>query len=166
MHQKVQSYLAAVKKTFPKYFDKAYVLDVWAANINGHFRDLFTNCNYIGLDLWPAPNVDIVCNINDYNPNKKFDTIFSIEMLEHDITRSDSLKKMYSLLKKWGLLICTAAGIARREHWTKERWPQDSPMTNNYYRNIDSQDILSIFPDAKIEEDSDRSDIRFRVIKK
>ena len=166
MHQKVKHYLSAVKSLFPKNFDKSYVLDVGCADINGNFRDMFTNCHYIGIDLWPAENVDVVVNVNDYKPDRKFDTVFSVEMLEHDKTRRESLKTMYGLLKQWGLLVVTAAWISRREHGTKDRGPSDSPMTNDYYRNIDSQDILEIFPDASIEEDDDRSDIRFYVIKK
>lgn len=166
MHKIVRNYLEAVKKTFPKYFDKSIVLDVGSADINWNFRNLFTNCHYIGIDLWKTKNVDIVIDINDYNPWILFDTIFSVEMLEHDKSWKESLKKMYSLLKPKWLLVVTCAGIARREHWTKERWLSDSPMTPNYYRNLDSQDILWVFPDAIIEEDSDRSDIRFYVLKK
>jgi len=165
MHQRVRNYLSAVKQMLPKNFDKAYILDVWSADINGNFRDLFTDCNYIGIDLWSTKNVDVVCDINDYISDKKFDTIFSIEMLEHDKKWKESLLKMYSLLKKWWLLIVTAAGIWRREHGTENYSPWASPMTTNYYRNIDSQDILWVFPDAVIEEDKDREDIRFYMIK-
>jgi hypothetical protein len=96
----VRNYLSAVKYIFPKNFDKAYVLDVGSADINGNFRNLFTNCHYIGIDLWKTRNVDIICDINDYESDKKFDTIFSVEMLEHDCRRKESLKKMYSLLKR------------------------------------------------------------------
>lgn len=165
MHWKVTSYLNAVKKLYPNNFKNVEVLDCWALNINWTNRVVLEDYKYIWLDIVPGKNVDVVCRIKDYNPWKKFKTILSTEMLEHDITRKESLKHMYDLLDDWWLLVVTTAWIWRREHWTYERWHQDSPATNDYYRNLDSQDILWILPNAIIEEDSDRSDIRFYIIK-
>lgn len=165
MHQSAKAYLKSIKKLFPKNFSKCLVLDVGAADINWNFRDLFINCHYVWIDLWEAKNVDIVTNINDYNPWIEFDTIFSVEMLEHDKTWKESLLKMYSLLKKGGLLVCTCAWIARREHGTFERGPSDSPATNDYYRNLDAIDIRSALPNAHVSEWRDRADLYFYVVK-
>lgn len=165
MHWKVTSYLNAVKKLYPGNFEKVEVLDCWALNINWTNRIVLENCDYIWLDIIPWKNIDVVCPIKDYNPLKKFKTIICTECLEHDITWKQSIQHMYDLLADWWLLVVTTAWIWRREHWTYERWPSDSPATNDYYRNLDSEDILWILSKAIIEEDSDRSDIRFHIIK-
>ena len=165
MHQRVKDYIEKIKEKFSKNFENCICLDVGSADINWNFRYLFTNCHLIGIDIHEYKNVDIVVNVNDYTPWILFDTIFSVEMLEHDKTRKKSIAKMYSLLKKWWLLVCTCANIARREHWTTEFKPHASPATNDYYRNLDGQDVLSILPNAIISEDSDREDLRFYILK-
>ena len=166
MHKTVVLYLAAVRTMLPKAFEKNKVLDVGSLNINWTNRRHLENCDYIGIDLVEWLNVDVVWDICTYDPWYKFWLILCTEMLEHCRDWRLALSHMYNLLKKWWLLVCTCANIARREHWTKERWPTDSPATNDYYRNLDSQDILSVLPNAVIEEDEKREDLRFYIIKR
>lgn len=166
MHNTVVSYLSAVKTMLPNAFIKTKVLDVWSFNINWTNRRHLEHCDYVWLDLVDWLNVDVVADICTYDPWYKFWLILCTEMLEHCKDWKLALLQMYNLLKRWWLLVVTCAGIWRREHWTTERWASDSPMTNDYYRNLDSQDILWIFPNAVIEEDDDRKDLRFYVIKR
>ena len=166
MHQSVVDYLRRVRGFFPNKFDKSYVLDVGSLDINWNNRRLLTNCGYIGIDLYKWRNVDHVWHLINYTPKDPPDLIISTEALEHDKLRKETLHKMVELLKPNGLLVVTCAGISRREHWTTERWPSDSPATNTHYRNLDTQDILSVIPDAVIEESESRDDIRFYYLKK
>jgi hypothetical protein len=86
--------------------------------------------------------------------------------LEHDRLWKQSILKMYELVKPNGLLICTAWGIACREHGTTNCSPHNSPGTNNHYRNLDPQDVRSLLPTAIIEEDEKREWIYFYLVKK
>ena len=68
---------------------KVKVLDVGSYNVNGCYRDLFTdrkNVEYVGLDVEPGPNVDIVVN-SPYNwdnvEDESFDFVISGNAFEH-----------------------------------------------------------------------------------
>ncbi len=63
-------------------------------------------------------------------------------MLEHDEYFGESLNAMYHLTKPGGLLLITAAGKGREEHGTHNHHPKDSPLTRDYYCNIDVQMLL------------------------
>ena len=50
------------------------------------WRKVIPNCNYIGFDILPGKNVDVVGDahrLSDYFPNLKFDLIFSFAVFEH-----------------------------------------------------------------------------------
>jgi SAM-dependent methyltransferase len=171
-HPEQQDFCTQIKNMFPDHFINKDVLDVGSQDINGTNKYLFENCNYIGLDIGPALNVDVVCPIHEYNPEKKFDTIISTEMLEHDKFREMSLKKMVELLKPGGLLIFTAGGYNRTEHGTHQAASFGSPFTLDYYGNIHIDLLTKVF---NLEEVFSRviidyltpiNDIRFVGIKR
>jgi hypothetical protein len=76
----------------------------------------------------------------------------STEMLEHDVHWQDSLKSMYDNLRSGGLLILTCAGPNRHEHGTTRTTPKDAPFTNDYYRNISTDDFSSVLPHTLFDE--------------
>jgi len=148
MHDEQIDFCKKVKKKYPNHFKKKRVLDVGSLDINGNNRYLFKNCHYLGLDIVAGNNVDIVCHVHELiydNPLPIFNTIICTEMLEHDKHWKKSLTAMYLLLKKGGLLLITAAGINRPEHGTTKTTPEDSPGTNNYYRNISAKMIEKVY---------------------
>jgi hypothetical protein len=53
---------------------------------------------------------------------------------------------MYENLKRGGILIFTCAGPTRQPHGFADHTPQDSPFTNEYYRNISIEDFESVLP--------------------
>ena len=99
-----------IKKEYPEYFKNKKVIDIGSLDINGNNRGLFTNCEYIGVDVIPGKNVDIVSIAHklEFN-NESFDVIISTNALEHDMYFPLTMKKMYNLLKPNGLLFFTAA---------------------------------------------------------
>lgn len=160
------------KNIFPNYFINKDVLDVGSQDINGNNKVFFENCNYIGLDVGHGLNVDVVCPIHLYNPEKYFDTIISTEMLEHDSNYEKSLIRMYELLKPEGLLVLTAAGHNRPEHGTINFDAWTSPHTTNYYGNIYIKTFTNVFELEKcfkkviIDYDYSNNDIRFIGLKR
>ena len=76
------------------------ILDVGAGR--GDFADLFANhTNYFALDVYPYPEVDIVCDLTQADPFRpgSMDAIVLMNVLEHiydSRTMLDSLSKMLS----------------------------------------------------------------------
>lgn len=149
-HKAQQDYCKEVRARFPLHFRDCRVLDCGSLNINGHNRDLFTDCKYYGLDVGVGSNVDIVGKTHELRSPIPFDTIISTEMLEHDKHWRESLRNMYDLLKSGGLLVLTCAGPGRAEHGTMEHEMESSPLTcqfedwKDYYRNLSTEDLQSV----------------------
>lgn len=144
MHDNVSIFCNKVKAMYPDKF-KGDILDVGSLDINGSNRYLFSTCNYTGLDICAGKNVDIVTPIHKYNPDKQFDVIISTEMLEHDKYYNTSIKHMIELLKEDGLMLLTMATTGRTEHGTNRCNPEDSPLTNDYYKNLVIKDTIDHF---------------------
>ena len=168
MHKEVRRFCQSVKLQYPMHFTDVAVLDCGSLDINGNNRYLFDKSNYLGVDIVQGNNVDIVTRVHKIKTSKKFDCIISTEMLEHDEYFADSLNAMTKLLKPGGLLLITAAGREREEHGTHEFTPQDSPLTQDYYRNVDVIMLLQGLDLTKFYEYTisyQRTDIRFAGIK-
>lgn len=165
MHQEVRDYVNKIKGMYPEKFKNCSVLDVWSLDINWNNKEFFENANYLWLDIIDWENVDILCNIIDYNPWKQFDITISTEMLEHNRDWRESLLKMYRLTKRFWLMIITCAWPNRWEHWTINNSPESSPATNDYYHNISKEDVLWVLPNAIVEERRGKQDLCFYLLK-
>ena len=163
-----------IKKNNPWHFRDKRVLDIGSLDVNGNNRYLFDDCEYIGLDVVPGPNVDVVSIAHEYKPSAPFDVVLSTNALEHDLYWRQTLDAMLMLLNPAGLLFFSAASLWG-EHGTKRTSPDESgtsqmgPEWENYYRNFREVDLyknlnwnqffrhgVSIF----------EGDIRFWAIKK
>ena len=144
MHNAVRLFIQSVKGELPYKFKFRSVLEVGSHNINGSPRKYFLFCDYTGIDIGEGKGVDIVTRFNEHEFDRKYEVIISTEMLEHDSTWQQSLRKMYELLEDNGLLIITCAAPERKEHGTKRTSPQCSPDTTDYYRNISIDDLKSV----------------------
>ncbi len=138
MHSNVINFVKGIQREFPNYFNNSQVLECGSLNINGSNRIFFKNCKYKGLDIVKGKDVDIVTKTHAFleGVSKIYDVVISTEMLEHDKFYSESLQTMFRLTKSNGLLLVTAAGEGRKEHGTTATSPADSPLTNDYYKNI------------------------------
>ena len=150
-HPEQRHFCSYVKDRWPVYFKDKNVLDVGSLDINGNNRGLFENCNYLGIDVAPGNNVDLVACGNDYNaPDGFFDVIISTECFEHDMHWNDTIKNIIRMLKSGGMFMFTCATTGRSEHGTSRTLPADSPLTStmedwkDYYKNLEESDIKSI----------------------
>jgi len=139
-HLQQQQFCEKVKAQFPDRFRKKRVLDVGSLDINGNNKYLFENCGYIGIDLGPGKNVDIVCPVHEFVGS--FETIISTEAFEHDPFFEMSFQRIVlDLLVPGGLFLFTCATKGRPEHGTYQSTPHNAPFTNEHYKNISQDDI-------------------------
>lgn len=172
-HIAQQKFCNKIKGQYPHLFAGRNILDVGSMDINGNNRQFFDNIeSYVGLDLGPGNNVDLVCPIHEFHPGKMYDVVISTECFEHDVHWKASIRRMYDLLCDGGMMILTIAGKHRPEHGTTATSPQDSPFTTEYYRNITFEDIVSLFQledefsICELSYDGISRDIRFFGLKK
>ena len=150
-HLQQQNFCLSIKNKYPIFFKNKKVLDCGSLDINGNNRYLFTDCEYLGIDVGMGKNVDIVTPIHLFNyPDESFDVIISTECFEHDMYYRQSFINICRLLKSGGLFLFTCATAGRGEHGTTQRKPEDSPLTigipewSTYYKNLEEKDIKSI----------------------
>ncbi|MFA5815862.1 MAG: methyltransferase domain-containing protein [Bacteroidales bacterium] len=169
MHKRVKDFILGIKQIHPEFFRDVDALDCGSLDINGNNRPFFIDSHYTGIDIVDGKNMDVVTRVHEFNPQKLFHVIISTEMLEHDEYLSQSLAKMFELLKPGGLLIITAAGFGRAEYGTVDHHPKDSPMTHNHYQNVEPEQFASSLPlhEFRVWAISQvDTDIRFYGIKK
>lgn len=141
MHDEIHSYVERVKTKHPRFFVLKRVLDVGSLNINGSTRQHFRKCEYTGIDIGEGPGVDRVVQVHKLRGEGNYDVVVSTSMLEHDRHWERSLLAMYRLLAPRGLLLLTCAGPDFPEHGTTRTTPNDAPFTNDWYRNISTEDF-------------------------
>jgi hypothetical protein len=165
-HADQQNFCKKMQIKYPKYFSNKKVLDIGSLDINGNNRFLFTDCEYIGLDVSEGKNVDVISIGHLYDaPNEEFDTIISTEVFEHDMFYEQTINNIIRMLKPGGAFIFTCASTGRAEHGTlNSDGGFSAPLLMsisadwaNYYKNLTIDDIRNIdgfhenFPDGIFE---------------
>ncbi len=85
--------------------EQSRILDVGAGR--GDFDALLFKRQVVALDIYPYPEVDIVCDLTQSNPFKPgcFDAILLMNVLEHVYDTQGFIASLSRLLKPGGLLI-------------------------------------------------------------
>lgn len=107
------------------------MVDVGALDVNGTVRELFKDAKYVGVDMRPGPNVDVVLNgheLSTYFPEDSVDCIVCFDTLEHDIKFWETVYEMRKILRPQGWLLI---GVPSFNHGRHEH-PSD------YYRFLDT----------------------------
>jgi len=150
MHTQQRLWCEGVKQKFPSYFTGKKVLEIGSANINGDLRYLFTDCEYIGIDVAPYGGVDVVSVAHEYDvPDGSFDVVYSASSLEHDMYWQKTLPKMTVLTKQEGLMFFSC-GSTWSPHGCNLHMPEHSLSSKiseewaNYYKNITVNDVVSV----------------------
>jgi len=115
---------------------QALILDVGAGR--GDFADLFDqHPYYLALDVYPYPEVDIVCDLSLANPfrNASLDAILLMNVLEHVYAPHALLAALAAMLKPGGVLIVAIPFLvkmhqvpldfARYTHYALQRFAAD-----------------------------------------
>lgn len=150
-HPEQRRWCLQLKERVPQFFKNCKVIDFGSLDINGNNKVLFENCDYTGVDIGPGPNVDIICVCHEFPGIELYDVVCSTEMFEHDMYWESSLKRMYQLTKRKGLLFFTCKSTGSGEHGTANREPGSSPWTSlrpewkNYYRNVSHDDVVQLW---------------------
>jgi hypothetical protein len=144
-HPTQEHFFYFVKQNFPQMFSKVRVLDIGSLDINGSLRELFVDSTYIGVDLGPGENVDVVSKGHEYRNDTPFDTVVSANCLEHDMFYRKTLQNMVSLTRSGGLMAFGCASTGFREHGTRKTTPKDAPLLPDdwadYYKNLTEADV-------------------------
>lgn len=101
----------------------ALVLDVGSLDVNGCFRSLIEGkgWQYIGLDVEPGPNVDVVANAFCYPlPGCAFDAVISGCTMEHVTAVWRWLDELVRTLEPGGFL-----ALITHTHFSEHRYPVD-----------------------------------------
>jgi SAM-dependent methyltransferase len=115
---------------------QALILDVGAGR--GDFADIFDqHPYYLALDVYPYPEIDIVCDLSQANPfrNASLDAILLMNVLEHVYAPHDLLAALAAMLKPGGVLIVAIPFLvkmhqvpldyARYTHYALQRFAPD-----------------------------------------
>lgn len=145
-HPQQAEFFNAAREHYPAHFDAARVLEVGSLDINGSVRDLFTACDYTGVDLQEGPGVDLACPGHLLAlPSGHFDTVISAECFEHNPFWRETLANMLRMTRPGGLVAISCATTGRKEHGTTRTNPDASPFTVqakwDYYKNLTARDF-------------------------
>ena len=167
-HSQQRDFFLSVKSKAPEAFTNVDVLEIGSLNINGTVRDFFESTKYIGADVAPGRDVDVVCNGENLDyPNNSFDVTVSAECFEHNPEWVATFRNMWRMSKKYVLMTCASEG--RAEHGTIRSDPGSSPLTLgwDYYRNLTEQDFRAefnldqMFDNYYFEYNADSCDLYF-----
>lgn len=107
MSESIRDWVRRIRLDFP--FSSGDILDIGSLNVNGNVRDYFNDAkSYTGIDFRSGKDVDIVMNAHDLRKHfdsNSFDTVFCMDMLEHDDKFWITCEQINSVLKPGGYLI-------------------------------------------------------------
>lgn len=175
-HQEQREMLAHFRELHSERFTDCSVLDIGSLDINGNNRWLFSNYTYVGVDVGPGKNVDVVSKGHEYTSDQLFDIVISTECFEHDMYYPLTLENCANLTRPGGMFMFTCATTGRAEHGTRRTRPQDAPLLDgewgDYYKNLTEEDIREVLAVDQIFEkyqfyvDHRNHDLSFWGIKK
>lgn len=125
MHIEAHEFMKWFVDNFVKLEKKPLtILDVGSLDINGNYRDLFTDVEwlYVGLDIVSGNNVDVISpDLYHYSiPDNAYDLVISGQCIEHVEDIYAWADEIIRILKPGGLMCVMAPNT-----WTEHRCPLD-----------------------------------------
>ncbi len=105
-----------VDRLFPKD-RKLSVCDIGSYDINGTYEGIFKGHSYVGVDIEPGPNVDVVAkSVYEYPfPDEDFDVVVSGQTIEHVENLIVWIQEVARLVKPGGF-VCIIGPFNAPEH--------------------------------------------------
>lgn len=159
MHYEAMQFLQQVARNLE---EKPYAIcEFGSYNVNGSARDAFrVFSRYVGIDVRPGPDVDMVCSSHDFRGGEGFDICVTAETLEHDPNPERTIQSAWDALKPGGLFVLTAAAPPRVPHSVNGVTGFD--IRTEHYANIDPDDLrnwLRNWVDITIKHDVLHGDV-------
>ena len=124
MHQSSMSLMSTLlSRHFAAATERRDLLDVGSFNVNGTYRSIVpASWRYIGTDIAPGPNVDVVMPEEDVIPYEadSFDVVICGQVLEHCKRPWHLIPEMWRVVKPGGF--CIIITVAK---WPIHRYPVD-----------------------------------------
>lgn len=95
------------------------VLEIGSLNVNGSVRENFANTEYVGIDIRPGKDVDIVMSaveLPEKFPAEHFDVILCCETLEHCEDWKGVIRSAWTVLKTGGRMCITTPTKVKGYH--------------------------------------------------
>lgn len=98
------------KAKYESFFIGKKLLEVGSQDINGSYRNIFQDYEYLGLDILPGPGVDIVSAVHDVFPFDVpcFDIVLSGQTLEHCERPWNTVKEISRVMKPGAICLLIA----------------------------------------------------------
>lgn len=104
MNQLDIDWLQRRKDAHPEEFINRRVLEIGSLDVNGNVRDLFHNTSFVGVDWKEGKNVEVVSLAHETHFEERFNTLLSMNHLEHDPYWEKSLDHNLQYLSPGALL--------------------------------------------------------------
>lgn len=135
MHSSVLYY---VGQAVARYGPFATVCEIGSRDINGGVRTLFGGAQYVGVDVIPGNDVEVVANFATWETDLRFDCIVSTSTLEHTPDGEAIIANAAKLLNRPGVLIVTCAGPGWGAHSAIDEGPI---RPDEFYENVDVETL-------------------------
>lgn len=116
-------------------------LDLGGQYVNGSCRDLFTNTEWIGLDIVPGPGIDIVADATTWETEPTYDIVLCTEVLEHVEQWPEIVRVCSEALVEGGTLLLTCASTHRPPHGANG---ESGVPDDQHYGNVDPDPLKEV----------------------
>ena len=131
MHAEALDFLRRISLSGP-------VVEFGSRNINGSARDVFSDLEWIGVDIAEGPGVDVVCDAATFKTDDIVSSVVCCEVLEHAANWKEIIRNAKRIADLQCVLVITCAGPGRKPHSAIDGGPL---RPSEYYRNLSAAEI-------------------------
>lgn len=132
MHDSAFEFVRKITQSLPPLFR---VAEFGSKITNGTVCEIFTDATgrggYVGIDIVPGPNVNVVMDAAEWNGHGTFDCVVCCEVLEHTPRAMAICFSAFRALRRGGCFILTCATDPRPPHSAHGK----DDMTGEHYAN-------------------------------
>jgi SAM-dependent methyltransferase len=147
--------LTYLEAQLPQLSEVRDVLEVGSYNVNGNCRGLVEDrgLRYLGLDIRPGEDVDVVIDITaplgelrSALASRTFDLVLCMNVLEHVYRPHEALANMCALTRPGGYIVVVTPAV-----WDLHDWPHDFFRLNpDFFRRFASEAGMEMLPGSLV----------------